>query len=252
MTMRSDPRFTTIERERVADRVAEELKRLISGGKLAPGERLPGERQLADMMGVSRVSVRAALQQLKTQGLVFAVQGGGTRIIASAEEMDSALTHLVQADLSNLRDLMEIRSHLEVWAAAKAAERADPEDLARMRAALEVMCDSNRAAHHKAEDDFHFHLSIAKAAGSAVYLHLMTVLGDVLESMLEYHRFTLLGTDEEDNILLEQHRKICTSIEKGDPQAAMAAMAEHLDHITRCYAQDEEQDGKPSTRRLAG
>ena len=82
----SDPRFHEIPRERVADRVAQELLRLIAAGKLAPGERLPGERHLAEMMHVSRVSVRAALQQLKTQGFVASVQGGGTRVLAASNQ----------------------------------------------------------------------------------------------------------------------------------------------------------------------
>src|SRR5262245_54964571 len=67
-----DPRFKAIARERVSDRVARELMRLIAEGRLAPGERLPGERELATLMGVSRVSVRAALQQLKARGLLSA------------------------------------------------------------------------------------------------------------------------------------------------------------------------------------
>src|SRR3546814_15526559 len=73
----SDPRFREIPRERVSDRVANELLKLIGDGRLTPGERLPGERQLATMMGVSRVPIRAALPQLKEQGLLSAVQGGG-------------------------------------------------------------------------------------------------------------------------------------------------------------------------------
>ena len=79
-----DLRFQQIARESVSDRVAQELLKLIGSGRLAPGERLPGERQLAEMMNVSRVSIRSALQQLKAQGLVTSVQGGGTRVAKAA------------------------------------------------------------------------------------------------------------------------------------------------------------------------
>ena len=118
-----DLRFQQIEREKVSDRVAQELLRLIGEGRLAPGERLPGERQLAEMMHVSRVSIRSALQQLKTQGLITAIQGGGTRIATVTEEIERGLSSLVRANDSNLRDLIEIRTNLEVWAARRAAER---------------------------------------------------------------------------------------------------------------------------------
>ncbi len=247
----NDPRFSTIERERVADRVAEELKRLIAGGTLAPGERLPGERQLADMMGVSRVSVRAALQQLKAQGLVTAVQGGGTRIIASAEDLDSALTQIIQASARNLRDLMELRAQLECWAAGRAADRASDEDMAAIKAALDLMCDPSRPERMKAEDDYQFHMAIAKAAGSAVYLHLISVLGDVLEEMLEFHRFTLSATPADDARFLEHHRAIWEGIRSRDPKAAEAAMADHLLTILALYGVEEEREDDSGPPRLA-
>ena len=245
-----DPRFSTIERERVADRVAEELKRLIAGGTLAPGERLPGERQLADMMGVSRVSVRAALQQLKAHGLVTAVQGGGTRVIASAEALDSALTQLIQANTKNLRDLMELRAHLECWAAGRAASRAGEPERAAIKAALDLMSDPARPERLKAEDDYSFHMAVAKAAGSAVYMHLISVLGDVLEQMLSFHRFTLSATPADDARFLEHHRAIWQGIESGDPKAAEDAMADHLLTILALYS-GEERDVPQATSRLA-
>lgn len=243
-----DPRFSTIERERVADRVAEELKRLIAGGTLAPGERLPGERQLADMMGVSRVSVRAALQHLKAHGLVTAVQGGGTSVIASAEALDSALTQLIQANTRNLRDLMELRAHLECWAAGRAATRASKKDLEAIRAALDLMTDPDRPIRFKAEDDYAFHMAVAKAAGSAVYMHLIAVLGEVLEEMLAFHRFTLSATPEDDARFLEHHRAIWQGISAGDPKAAEKAMADHLLTILALYSagEDSEEDLPPS------
>ena len=139
-----DPRFHEIPRERVADRVAQELLRLIAGGSLEPGERLPGERQLAQMMNVSRVSVRAALQQLKAQGLVSATQGGSTRIIASSESLDRGLGRLVRADLRNLLDLAELRAQLEAWAARRAARLAKPEQIEEIARLFEVMADPAR------------------------------------------------------------------------------------------------------------
>ncbi len=241
---KSDPRFQEIERERVADRVAQELMRLIASGRLAPGERLPGERQLADMMNVSRVSIRAALQQLKTQGFVQAVQGGGTRVIASTEDMEAALTQLIRHDVANLHDLAEIRVQLEAWASRRAAQNASDEEIAEIRRSLEVMRDPNRADRHKADDDLAFHMSIAKAAGSAVYMHLMGILGEILEEMLEFHRFTLSATREDDARLLQHHEDIYRAIESRDGAAAAAAMEVHLTSMLERYRRYE-NDAEP-------
>src|SRR5690606_13883909 len=125
----SDARFREIPRERVSDRVAAELLKLIADGRITPGERLPGERQLATMIGVSRVSIRAALQQLKEQGLVSAVEGGGTRQLATALEVDPGVTQLIRLNGDNLSDLIAIRSRLEGWAARRAAECATPQQV---------------------------------------------------------------------------------------------------------------------------
>jgi len=229
------PRFAEIQRHRVADRVAQELLRLIASGDLVPGERLPGERQLAEMMNVSRVSVRAALQQLKAQGFVAAVQGGGTRITAKADEIDTGLERLGRIDGRNLRDLAEIRAHLEVWAARRAAEAASERQIADIETALEIMAAPGRDRRTSAEDDLAFHLAVARASGSAVYLHLMSVLGDILEKMFAFHRHTLYPGHEDDERLFGQHQRVAAAIRARDPEAAAAAMAEHLDFILTRY-----------------
>ncbi len=233
-----DSRFRRVPRERIADRVAQELLRLVAEGELAPGERLPGERQLAEMMSVSRVSVRAALQQLKARGLVSSVQGGGTRIEAAGDELVSGLCSLVKAKLGNLHDLAEIRKTLEVWAARRAAARATPEQLAQIEEALAVMAEPGRSRHHTAEDDHRFHLAIAKASGSAVYMHLMTVLGDILEEMFAFHRHHLYPTEEDDRIFARQHGAIAQAIAAGAEDEAAAAMARHLSTVLARYVEE--------------
>jgi len=233
-------RFQRIERQRLSDRVSQELLRLIAAGELAPGDRLPGERQLAELMKVSRVSVRAGLQQLKARGVVASVQGGGTRVIAAAAEIDTGLTQLVRADAGNLHDLAEIRANLEVWAARRAAENAEPAQLAEIEAAFAAMADPERPAAFKAEDDLRFHMAIAKASGSAVYMHLMTVLGEVLERSFAYHRYSLYASAEDDRRFLEQHRRVADAIRARDPEAAAERMREHLDAVLAKYSDGSE------------
>lgn len=232
----TDTRFGRINRERVADRVAHELQRLIACGELAPGERLPGERQLAAMMDVSRVSVRCALQQLKAQGVVSTVQGGGTRVLPSAHGEHSGLRALVRYNRDNLHDLVEIRAGIEVWAAKRAAEAASEKQIAEIVRAFDIMAQPERPAHLKAVDDLHFHLAIARASGSPVYLHLMQDLEDILAEMFAYHRGTLQVGAAYDHLLLEQHRAICEAIRARDPVAAATAMAAHLETVLLSYS----------------
>lgn len=218
---------------RVSDWVAEQLLGRIARGELVPGTRLPGERQLAEQLRVSRVSVRAALQALKTQGFLTAVQGGGTRVVSSAGAMDQALTAMVRSQLDNLLDLVEIRRALESWAARRAAERATPEQRATLRqvlAAMEAPADEG----HQAVTDMDFHLELARAAGSPVYLHILSTIRDILDQMLAFHHTPPFAQGRE-ALMLDQHRAIVEAIESRDPDRAANTVTAHLDWVLERY-----------------
>lgn len=230
----SDPRFRPIPRERVADRVAQELLKLIHAGSLSPGERLPGERHLAEMMDVSRVSVRSALQQLKDEGYVVALQGGGTRVTSTVDRRDSPLVRLVAADVGNLRDLTEIRDNVEAWAARRAAERAGADDIAALEGAVATMADSTLDPETRGEADHAFHMAIGKAAKSPVYTHMLDMLGGVFARSIGYHRITLQAEDSRQD-LVAQHRRILDAIRRGAPEEAATAMHEHLQNMLALF-----------------
>jgi GntR family transcriptional repressor for pyruvate dehydrogenase complex len=219
--------------DRVSDRVAAKLMDMIARGELTPGQRLPGERQLAEQMQVSRVSVRAALQQLKTQGFLSAVQGGGTRVLSTAGDMDPALSEMIRVKFDNLYDLAEIRVILESWAARRAALHATPEQVAEIARTITAMAQPTRG-RLRAADDVDFHVAIGKAAGSPVYMHILSVIRDTLTQMLEFHRNELFDRSE-DKAVLAQHRAIHRAIDRHDPDAAATAMTAHLSWVLEHY-----------------
>jgi len=212
---------------------------MVASGDIEPGDRLPSERRLAEKLGVSRVSVRAALQRLKAQGFLAAVQGGGTRVVKAAADADPALAELVRLDRSNLLDLMELRAQMEIWAARKAALSATPDDLIEISAALNAMnSDAAPTPEDKARADVDFHMAIARASHSVVYRHLLSVVRETLTEMLKYHRTVLFGSPADDRTIMTQHGDILSAIESGDPTKAEDAMRRHMtwtrDHYDRC------------------
>lgn len=223
--------------KRIADRVADDLLAKFATGIYLPGDRLPGERQLAEDMNVSRVSVRAALQKLKTRGYLRAVQGGGTEVLSTTgSELDVAMTDLVRGSTRNLADLLEVRRVLEGWAARRAATQASPEDIALLRQTYRQAHDPRRAPKYRAEDDHRLHLAIARASGSIVYFHMMKMLHDVLHATLDEIRFHAFAGPEFDRMVQEHHLAIVDAITARDPDAAEAAMNKHLsaviEHLT--------------------
>ena len=222
-------------RTRVSDRVADRILARIASGEWAVGRRLPGERQLAEEMGVSRVSVRAALQALKTQGLLDAVQGGGTRVVANVACMDASLAQMLRANQETLADLAEIRGQIEVWAARRAAGNATDANLVELAEVMAATEADINAGTHKTVNDIRFHLAVAKASGSPVYMHVMGVFRGILQQMLDFHRYEMFPTREDDQTILGHHRAICAAIVARDPEGAAAAMQTHLGWVVARY-----------------
>ena len=220
---------------KVSDRVADRILARIASGEWGVGQRLPGERLLAEEMGVSRVSVRAALQALKTQGFLDAVQGGGTRVISNANTMNPGLVELVRVSRANLHDLAEIRGILETWAVRRAAATASPAHLAELAEIIRAGEADVSRGKHKTENDIRFHLAIAKASGSGIYLHLMGLFRGILQQMLDYHRYELFTDPSDDATIQAHHQAIFDGIRAGDGDAAAAAMAQHLGWVLARY-----------------
>lgn len=218
--------------ESVSDRVVAEVLKLIAGGEFAPGDRLPSERRLAEMFDVSRVSVRAGLQNLKAQGFLITVPGGGTKVSDAHAHGDPALATLTKYDRTSLADLLEIRTLLEVWAARRAAHRADPVEILQIEREIERMAGADG---DKAQADVDFHLAIARASGSLVYRHILGVIRGTLMEMLRYQRFALFTEPAHEIATLEQHRAIAAAISARDPDAAEEAMRRHLAWVRRHY-----------------
>ena len=183
MTVRLDIPSDHAGPQSVAERVADDLKQQITSGHYAPGDRLPGERQLSESLNVSRVSVRAALQKLKAQGLVSAVQGGGTRVIAKAPQLDAPLAELVLESPDNLTDLMAIKTQLLQWAADRAVIKHLDADVLQLDAIVEDMRRASRPVEVSALDT-KFYAHLYRASGSAVILHLSSVVDDIIMTVL--------------------------------------------------------------------
>ena len=222
--------------------VVETLLDRITGGTLSPGQKLPSERALALEMGVSRVSVRAALERLKAQGFVTAVQGGGTSVVSSAPAMEDALSILISRKQDNLFDLAELRMSLETWAARRAAERATKQDVSRIAQALERMRKAKDIPRgeqdDKAQADIAFHFAVAGAAHSPVYQHMLAVVRETLTTMLEFHRYRLFGTPEDDETIIQHHEAIYRAIAERNPNKAETAMQAHLSWVLDHYRGD--------------
>lgn len=221
--------FKPIKPQKVSIQIAEQLRASILAGEFAPGEKLPPERELAEMFSVSRPSVRDALNLLASSGMLSSYQGGGT-VVASLVEtaVGNPLAELIRAEEGRALDVLEVRKCMESWTAYYAAQRATPQDMAELDALIQAMERNLEGLKSSAELDASFHIAIAKAAGNVVWLHLMQTLFD---GMKEFQRSVWRAmnlTDEDHRTLLAYHRDILEAIRARDAEAARAAMDKHL------------------------
>ena len=232
--------------ERLSDRIAQELERSIVDGTLKPGERLPAERQLAERLGVSRPSLREAIQKLASKGLLNSRQGGGTYV---SETLNSAMTDPLMAMLQQQPDarydVLEVRHALEGQAAYYAALRATGDDRKRIRAKFDAMIElhvdgDDPIAEARADADFH--LSITEASHNIVLLHVMRSLFTVLQNSIKHNLDKLYTIPKVFEPLSAQHEQLMRSVIDGDPEGAREAAQNHLVFVEESLQGiDEEQ-----------
>ncbi|MBO0662275.1 FCD domain-containing protein [Jiella sp. MQZ9-1] len=224
-------------------RLAERIETLIAARRLAPGDRLPAERQLAAELGASRSTVREAIKQLTSRGLLVSQRGGGTYLTTpeAGEPVRAALLSiapLAESEAGYWRDVLEIRTSLEGDIAALAAERADPADRARIVLAYDALAEALLAAPparrtdgvplELAKRDAAFHMAITRAAHNAVLTQVMTGLEGLLETSISGILARLYRLPDVLAALDDQHRRILDAIAACRPQAARAAATDHL------------------------
>lgn len=212
-----------VKRSGVADRVLAQMREAILSGEWQPGMRIPSENELSISMGVSRVSVRAAIQKLTGLGLLESRQGDGTFVCSSSSIGWNALAPAILLCRPGLMDLLEFRMMIEVECAEIAAINVTDEILAEMEENLNRMSRPGIAPEGMSEIDIEFHILIAKATGNAVVLQVYTTLKDVfIESLNRMSSIT--GTSSG----VEYHNKLFVAIKSRDGVAAKQLMREHL------------------------
>jgi GntR family transcriptional repressor for pyruvate dehydrogenase complex len=219
------------------EQVVSYVRTLITGGRLRPGDRLPAERDLAVQIGVSRPTVRAGLRALAAMGVVQSRHGSGTYIPSGPPILGSEpLSFLAALHGFTREEMYEARRILEVGAAGLAAERATPEQMTMLAEEVanlfSAMDDPQRFLVH----DIEFHRTMAAASGNPI---IATIVEMVSALYYERRRETAaLASDRNLRDSSEMHRRIFQAVRAHDPQAARAAMNEHLQQSSAYQAEE--------------
>ncbi len=208
-----------------ASAVARQLLDLFTGGSIAPGTRLPAERQLATQLGVGRSAVREALAALEILGIVDVRPGSGTYLRGAASELlPQTLSWGLLIGKRTTSDLLDLRTGLEIYVARLAAGRADDAATAALAEALDRMrrAVDDPPAFARADRDFHQVLSAA--ASNATLVDLL----HVVRSLLRVYDDRAVHDQAEIAAAVREHADVLSAMERHDAAAAASAMAEHM------------------------
>jgi len=229
--------------KRLYNQIARRITAMIDEGKFPPGSRLPGERDLAVQLGVSRVTVREAQIALQAQGRIEVRTGSGAKVLPAKPSSDALPT--IEAF-----ELTQARTMIESEAAALAATMITDDELEKLDQLVSKMSDdseNDEALHQDADREFH--LTIARASKNAAIIDMIERLWrfrtEIDEIRTAYD--SICGISPE--MRLSEHRDIALALRERDPDQARAAMRRHFACIVEAMLNTAEQMAIEEARR---
>ncbi len=220
-----------IKPKRISDQVFDQLRELIFRGEFKTGEQILTERELAEAFGVSRTSVRDAINKLVVMGLLEQKQGQGTFVRSPESREENILATMVESQNASITDLLEVRMGLECNAAAMAATRAVETDFQFMEKSIEEMQNEVKSGRLGTEADASFHMAIAYATNNPLQVFIMKNFYDFLFTGIRVNLNGLYKVPGNIDTILEQHKAIYQAIREHNPETAYRAMKRHIDFV---------------------
>lgn len=222
---------------KISQKIVEQIKGIILSGKLQPGDRLPKEQDLSEMLGVSRPTLREALTVLEAIGLIEVRPREGS-IVKSVvpQSIQEPIQDMIELDLSKVLELFEVRKKIDSEGAGMAAERATDADLDKIRNYAHQLERELKAKQSILELEpsklyQKTFFAIADATHNSIYAHFMKSIWTLLEGAIPYSRQKLLHVPNISKKLLQQYLQIVTLVTERKPNPARKAVTAHLDFV---------------------
>lgn len=219
--------FHPVRRSRLYEDIVRQIQDLIAAEHLQPGNRLPGERELADLLSVSRASVREALRVLDYIGVVEVRSGEGTFVATTPPTPLDASVYSLLSERTFLTDLVEARRIVEEGIGHLAARRATREDLEALDAFLSQRERELAAGKHDLASDVAFHALLAESTGNPVLVSLMRHLNELWLQAREKTGRKPTSPHKAHQF----HRQILAAVRRRQPASARRLLRRHLEDM---------------------
>lgn len=215
-------------RTTLAEKVYHLLYTRISNGEYPANQKLPPENALSIEFGVSRPVLRAALDKLRDEGLIYSRQGAGSYVRIP---VNAPVGYARVETLADIQRCYEFRLTIETEGAGLAAERHGPSAMAEIDRALEMLRDATGTLQHREDADFAFHLAIAKASNNQYFEATLRALRDHINVGMKLHGQSLMNDGAKGlQEVLAEHTAIREAIGGRNARKAADLMRAHLEH----------------------
>lgn len=223
--------FTKIEPPGLLRKIVAQIKQNIANGRLKKGDKLPSERQMRAMFGLSRATIREAIKALNTLGVIECSHGSGNYISSNlSHSLTEPLSIMFMLEGGHPGQTLELRRAIEFAAAGSAARNIDSAGLERLRslcASIEASTDEKE----KARFDFQFHWEIARASRNPLLIVLLNAVESLVSEHIHDARASILKVRSKEDTINRQHLDIVDALSRRCPEDAEKAVLAHMELI---------------------
>ncbi len=220
--------FKPISRTTISSEIVDQILSMIRSGGLNPGDKLPSERRLGELLRVGRSSIREALKGMETAGLLKRTTGG--TILCEPGEIETAGFWLGTSS-AKIHEVFETRKLMEIELAGLAAERATPDDIRKMADTVIETCPVKEVVGW----DVAFHRCLAEAAKNSIFSRVYNLITGLLFQTHNY--YALLEHSGDLDVVVKntmaQHKEILKAIQSHDSNLAKETVRVHLEYAER-------------------
>jgi len=231
--------------KRLYHTVANKILELIDSGVFPPGSRLPGERDLAEKFGVSRVSVREAEISLQAQGRIEIKVGSGAYVLDASNRKVNGLPKVGPFELTEARALFEAES------AALAAPIITDETLKELEGYIEIMSGKKSSTMNAEEADSAFHLAIARSTNNHAIMFVIDSMWKMRTEAAQLQKVYKNVCDRDTSHREAEHQAILDALKNRDSSAARIAMRAHFTRMIEALLVASEEEAYQEVKRKA-
>jgi len=224
-------RIAPIVKTKISDQVFEQMKQQMLRGEWKPGEKLPSENQLAEAFGVSRVTIRHALQKLTVLGLIETTLGEGSFVKeAQLGVFINPMIPMAYLKERNTLEVLDFRYLIEIETTGLAVQRATEKDIRILKDLLNEMETQKGNWRSFADADLRFHMQIGIITGNSLIIGIYNILKDILSVTMED-----IVKDLGSKLGLHYHKRLIKAFEEHDSEQAKMIMREHMESTKETY-----------------